>query len=65
MSIEIYCCDGCNPCVEATEWMDERGIKYTTKGMVASITEYPTIMVNGIMVVGWSEVAQKMILEAI
>lgn len=63
--IEIYCCDDCNPCNEAMEWMDQNNIEYTTKGMVASIAEYPTIVVNGIIVVGWGEVARKMISEAV
>jgi len=65
MSIVIYSCGGCNPCVEATEWMDQRGIEYTKKGMVDSVTEYPTIVVNGISTIGWSDVAKKMILEEV
>jgi len=62
MSIEIYTCESCNPCVEATEWMIEHNIKYTAKGMVAHIDEYPTIVVNGITIVGWGEEAKQAIL---
>lgn len=63
--IEIYCCGDCHPCIEATEWMDQHDIKYTTKGTVASIDEYPTIIVNGVTIVGWGEAAKKLISEAI
>jgi len=62
MSIEIYTCDSCNPCTEATEWMSQHGIEYTTKGMVAHIDEYPTIVVNGTAIVGWGEEAKQAIL---
>lgn len=60
--IEIYTCDGCNPCTEATEWMTQHNIKYTTKGMVAHIDEYPTIVVNGVTIIGWGEEAKQAIL---
>lgn len=65
MIVEIYVCDNCNPCVEATEWMEQHNIEYSTKGMVAHIDEYPTIVINGITIVGWSDMAKKTILEAI
>jgi len=38
---EIYCSDDCDPCIEAIAWMDQNNIKYTTKGSVKSIEEYP------------------------
>lgn len=63
--IKIYTCDDCNPCIEAIEYMDQRNIEYTTKGMVAHIDEYPTIVVNGTTIVGWGAEAKKLVSEAI
>jgi len=63
--IEIYCSDDCDPCIEAIAWMDQNNIKYTTKGSVKSIEEYPTIVVNGVTIVGWGEAVRKLISEAI
>jgi len=60
--IEIYTCDSCNPCVEATEWMTQRGIKYVQKGMVSHITEYPTFIVDGKTIIGWGEEAKQAII---
>lgn len=63
--IEIYTCDDCNPCIEAKEWMDQHDITYTIKGMVAHIDEYPTIIVNGVTVIGWGEDAKKLVSEVV
>ena len=59
MNVEIYTCDNCNPCIEAMEWMDDRGINYVRKGMVSTIDEYPTITIDGVEIVGWGEAARR------
>ena len=63
--IEIYTCDNCNPCIEAIEYMNQHNIAHTTKGMVAHIDEYPTIIVNGVTVIGWGEAAKKLVSEVV
>lgn len=59
MNVEIYTCDNCKPCVEATEWMHENGVNYVDKGMVSTVDEYPTIIVDGVAIVGWGEAARR------
>lgn len=60
--IMMYGDDNCAPCADATKWMDQHNIKYTAKGMVAHIDEYPTIVVNGTTIIGWGEEAKQAIL---
>lgn len=62
--IEIYASNDCVPCKAAEEWMDEHGISYSNNGIDDDIDEYPTFIIDGVMMAGFGDTVKKAILES-
>ena len=63
--IEIYGFEGCVPCDEAEKWMNEQGISYVKKGIDDTISEYPTIVIDGKRFTGFGDGVKNAILESV
>lgn len=53
MKVDVYCKQGCAPCVALKEWLFQNGVKFTVKSKEDAMNDpwvrvysYPTVIVN-------------------